>query len=488
MNRDLSPPSSVRPTYVRYGVLAFACSLSMITYLDRASIGVAATDIGGAYGFKDISDLTWALVAFNLAYALFEVPTGWLGDVFGPRKTLIRIVLWWSVFTALTGLAGITRGDGVVLVPFAALVAIRFLFGIGEAGAYPNITRALHNWFPPQERGLTQGSVWMSGRLVGGLTPIIWTFLVVNGGMSWRVAFWLFGGLGVAWCVLFIFRFRNRPEDKPSVNEAELELIRAGVGHEADKAAAAVPWGRLFRSRTLWALCLMYFCMSYGWYFNLSYLPTYLKQQHGVLDTSWVGSLYKGGPLIFGAVGCLLGGYLTDLYIRRTGNRRWGRRLLGMFGHALCVPLYLACLIAPSAFTFALAIALTGFFNDLAMGSAWAACQDVGKKHAAIVAGCMNTIGNLGGAAATWLTGTILGLSRDAYAQAHGLNLDALKADPAQASALKEALKNGLLPGYQINFIIFAVVYAIAVFLWLGIDATKPVLPEDAADTGVRAG
>jgi MFS transporter, ACS family, glucarate transporter len=122
------------------------------------------------------------------------------------------------------------------------------------------------------------------------------------------------------------------------------------------------------------------------------------------------------------------------------------------------------------------------------MGSAWAACQDVGKKHAAIVAGCMNTIGNLGGAAATWLTGTILGLSRDAYAQAHGLNLDALKADPAQASALKEALKNGLLPGYQINFIIFAVVYAIAVFLWLGIDATKPVLPEDAADTGVRAG
>ena len=486
MSRDLSPPASVRPTYVRYGVLAFACTLSMITYLDRASISNAVPDILAVYGFKAVSDLTWAFFVFSLSYALFEVPTGWLGDVFGPRRTLIRIVLWWSVFTALTGLAGITLGKAV-LVPFLALVAIRFLFGIGEAGAYPNITRALHNWFPPQERGMTQGAVWTSGRLIGGLTPLIWTILVVNGLISWRAAFWLFGGLGVVWCLLFTIWFRNRPEEKPSVNEAERQLIRAGIGHEADKAAAAVPWGRLFRSRTLWALCLMYFCMSYGWYFNLSYLPDYLEQQHGVARADWVGSLYKGGPLIFGAVGCLLGGYLTDFYIRRTGNRRWGRRIFGIFGHIVCVPLYLYCLIAPSAWTFALALALTGFFNDLAMGSCWAACQDVGRKHAAIVAGCMNTIGNLGGAAATWLTGTILGLSLNTYAQAHGLNLDALKADPSQKGVLDEALRNGLLPGYQINFIIFAAVYIVAVFLWFGIDATKPVLPEDA-DTGVRPG
>src|SRR5208283_5366735 len=138
------------------------------------------------------------------------------------------------------------------------------------------------------------------------------------------------------------------------------------------RAHAAVPWGRLFRSRTLWALCLMYFCMSYGWYFNLSYVFAYLEQQHGVDKADWVGSLYKGGPLIFGAVGCLVGGILTDRYIRRTGDRRWGRRIFGIFGHSVCVPLYLGCMVAPNALTFALAIALTGFFNDLAMGSAWA--------------------------------------------------------------------------------------------------------------------
>ncbi len=134
--------------------------------------------------------------------------------MFGPRKTLIRIVLWWSLFTALTGLAGLKIG-GVILVGFGALVVIRFLFGVGEAGAYPNITRALHNWFPATERGFTQGLVWMSGRLVGGLTPLIWTLLVVWGPLSWGGAFWTFGSLGLVWCVFFVWRFRNRPEEKP---------------------------------------------------------------------------------------------------------------------------------------------------------------------------------------------------------------------------------------------------------------------------------
>ncbi len=252
MNPDPSPkPLLARPTYVRYGVLAFACSLSMITYLDRASIGVAVEPIRESLGLASVADLWMALAAFNLAYAVFEVPTGWLGDVFGPRKTLIRIVLWWSVFTALTGLAGI-RFAGVVMVPLTVLIVIRFLFGIGEAGAYPNITRALHNWFPPQERGLTQGAVWMSGRLMGGLTAIIWTLIIVYLGVPWRAAFWLFGGLGVVWCVLFTWRFRNRPEEKAGVNEAERDLIRAGAAGETEQAHARVPWGRLFRSPTLW--------------------------------------------------------------------------------------------------------------------------------------------------------------------------------------------------------------------------------------------
>ena len=468
------------PTRVRYGVLGFACSLSMITYLDRACFGVASDSIIKALSLQGISDLTLALAAFNLAYAAFEVPTGYLGDVFGPRKTLVRIVLWWSFFTALTGMAGFEVASGVVLVNLTGLIVIRFLFGIGEAGAYPNITRALHNWFPLTERGFAQGMVWMSGRLMGGLTPLVWLLLVELIGMTWRSAFWLFGLIGVAWCVAFATWFRNRPEEHPSVNDAELAVIQSGTRGATEQAHAKVPWGELLRSWNLWAICLMYFFMSYGWYFYVGYLPNFLQVHYDVSPKSTVGSLYKGAPLIFGAVGCILGGWLTDRYVRRTGDRKWGRRIFGMFGHGVCVPCFLACLVAPNAFMFALCVALAGFFNDLAMGSAWATCQDIGRRHAAIVAGCMNTIGNLGGFVATLLSGKIIGWTLRAYESANGVSVKELAADESRKVELLQVLRAGEMPGYQINFVIFAAAYAIAMLLWLRIDATKPVLTEDA--------
>src|SRR5262249_6564150 len=196
----------------RWGVLGFACPRAAITYLDRLCIGSAAEKeyLPAALGVSGSADLRWAFTAFSLAYAIFEVPTGWLGDVFGPRVTLIRIVIWWSFFTALTALAGV-QVAGVTLVGLTTLVVIRFLFGIGEAGAFPNITRALHNWFPLTERGMAQGWVWMSGRLMGGFTPLIWTALVVWTQVSWRYAFVVFGCVGLLWCVAFTAWFRNRP-------------------------------------------------------------------------------------------------------------------------------------------------------------------------------------------------------------------------------------------------------------------------------------
>jgi MFS family permease len=418
-------------------------------------------------GLGSVADMKWAFTTFSLAYALFEVPTGWLGDVFGPRKTLIRIVLWWSLFTALTGLTG-WKVAGVTLVGFTALVIIRFLFGIGEAGAYPNITRALHNWFPLTERALTQGAVWMSGRGMGGLTPLIWFLLVEQLQLSWRAPFFIFAGIGACWCLAFFFWFRNRPEEHAQTNAAERELIARGSGQGTANAHANVPWLTLLKSWNLWAICIMYFCMSYGWYFNVNYLPEFLREQHGVQKNDWMGTLYKGGPLAFGAIGCLFGGMLSDWFIRRTGNQKWGRRVFGMIGHAVCVPCYLVCIWAPSAWMFALAISLSGFFNDLAMGSAWATCQDIGKRHAAIVAGCMNTIGNLGGAASAFLIGWILDL---AVARESALNPHLVG---------EELLRVGNMRGYQINFLMFAALYAVTVLLWLGVDATKPVVPEHA--------
>jgi MFS family permease len=470
-------PVQQKPTCVRYIVLGFVCTLSMITYIDRVVLASAESHLREALNLPSVANLKVAFTAFALAYAIFEIPTGWLGDVFGPRKTLIRIVLWWSFFTALTGLIGMPLPGGFVL-GLTVLVVIRFLFGMGEAGAYPNITRALHNWFPTQERGSAQGAVWMSGRLMGGLTPLLWLFLVEGSSefvlttalVSWRQAFWLFGILGLVWCLFFALWFRNRPEEKASVNEAECQLICAQRQGE-EEAPAGVPWLTLFTNRNLWILCLQYFCAAYGWYFNITYLPTFLKEQMGVEKTSLVGALYKGGPLWLGALGCLLGGFLTDWFIRRTGNRKWGRRVFGIIGHALCALCYFYCTFAPSAFLFFLGISLAAFWNDLTMGSAWATCQDIGRRYAAIVSGCMNTIGNLGGAVASYATGAIIEFFLASRAAALQVRVEDL-------TAVQKA--EGAMPGYQVCMLTFAAVYAIAVLLWLKIDATRPVVPDKA--------
>jgi MFS family permease len=461
---SLLPPD--KPSRVRFGVLGFACALSMITYLDRVCIASAASLMKDSLGLNDVADLWMAFFAFAFAYAVFEIPSGWLGDMYGPRNVLIRIVLWWSVFTALTGLAGLSLGGVVFGLGF--LVVVRFLFGMGEAGAYPNITRALHNWFPFPERGFAQGMVWMSGRLMGGLTPLVWLLLVRSLGVPWRLLFWVFGGVGLLWCVLFALWFRNRPEQNPRVNAGELWLIRAGRS-ESESGHSGVPWGLLVRSPNLWMLCLMYFCASYGWYINITYLPDLLDQQ-GVDKDSVVGALYKGGPLWVGAISCLVGGWLTDWFIRRTGNRKWGRRLFGTLGHGLCAVCLFGCVFANNnPFFLFLAISMAAFFNDLTMGPAWATCQDIGKRFAAIVAGAMNTIGNLGGALAGLFTGWILQYSLADYAASVGKTIQQLT--PAERAI-------GNWPGFQVNFTIFAAAYLVAALLWLRIDSTRPVVPE----------
>jgi MFS family permease len=457
-------------------VLGFACSLSMLTYLDRVCFGQAVTPLMEALHLTSEADIALAFTAFAFSYAIFEIPTGWLGDVFGPRTTMIRIVLWWSFFTALTGMVALP-GAGPIVGSVGFLIAVRFLFGMGEAGAYPNITRALHNWLPFTERGFGQGAVWMAGRLMGGLTPLAWWLVVTNGGFHWRAAFLLFGVLGIVWTVVFALWFRNRPEEKPSVNEAELQLIGAGRT-DTEAGHAHVPWMKLLTSGNLWALCLMYFCASYGWYFNITYLPRFMEQRFEMDTKDVEGRILMGGPLWLGAIACLVGGVLTDSLIRRTGNRKWGRRLFGVIGHSICAVCYLsAAFVTDSRWLFFLAISFAAFWSDLTMGSAWSVCQDVGRRYAAIVAGCMNTIGNLGGAAAGLITGIILNQTLHNHAAALGVEADHLTAQQKLA---------GLMPGYIINFVSYAGIYVIAALLWLRVDATKPVMGDEGAGHRVQ--
>jgi len=472
---DPSQPSA--RSMVRYGILMFVCALSMITYLDRACITAAQTPIMTALGLQSRDQLKWVFSAFALSYALFDVPSGWLGDVFGPKKVLIRIVLWWSAFTALTGLAGMSIGGFYIGV--GALIVIRLLFGMGEAGAYPNITRALHNWFPVAERGRAQGAVWMSGRIMGGLTFVIFGILFsgikalgIEPLMSWRWAFCLFGAIGVVWCLIFALWFRDRPEQNRRVNEAELAWIRSNAA-ETQASRPRVPWGQILSSRNLWLVCLMYFCLAYGWYFNMTYLTGYFEDRYAVADNSILANLYKGGPLLLGAVGCLLGGILTDRYVRRTGDRRKGRRLFGVIGLSSASVVFVICYFASprvsEPLVLAILLALTGFFADLTMPSAWSVCQDIGRRYAAIVAGFMNMVGNLAGFLLPQVSGAILRHSKESYSAAVGIPVGSLT---------KAQIAEGLVPGYETNFLIFAAFFAVGAVCWLFIDASRPVARE----------
>jgi MFS transporter, ACS family, glucarate transporter len=479
----MTPTSTLgAPTRVRYTVLAFFCALSMITYIDRAFWGSAQENIKTELGLRSVADLAVALWAFQLAYALFEVPTGYLGDRYGPRKTLIRIVLWWSFFFSLTTIVGYQFGPIALvgLTGLSVLVLFRFLFGVGEAGAYPNMARGLYNWFPVSQRGTAQGAVWMSARFMGGLTPLIWLCLVDPQllGLHWRAGFWIFCGVGLVWCLAFALFFRNRPEEHPAVNQAERDLIASGRG--AEPIHGGVPWKRIFRSRNLWYVCGMYVCINYGWYFFMYFLPDFLKKQFashtGTLGERVVMALFAGGPLLVGVLGCVVGGILTDRHVRRTGNRKWGRRLYGVIGFAgaaACYAVAIAGAVNHNMWMFAAGVAMSGFFNDLAMGPAWAVCQDIGRRYSAIVSGFMNMIGNLGGVATLIVTSRIMKstvTARENAAKAAGTDI-------------AEAIRAGEIEGYIINLSLYALAYAIGVFFWLKIDASKPIIPEDEIPT-----
>jgi ACS family glucarate transporter-like MFS transporter len=490
-----------KPTRVRFGVLAFACVLSMITYLDRVCMGTVATNIQGEFGLSE-SQKGWLFTAFAFAYAIFEIPSGWLGDRYGARKTLIRIVLWWSLFTALTGSIYPTPGS---LLGFSLLIIVRLLFGMGEAGAYPNIARAFHNWFPFSERGSVKGTVWMAGRFAGGMTAFIvyalmfytvvpdsapqyvernqhlilgsvgasaldpWSAVTALGATTsamtithWRHIFHIFGAIGVLWCIAWWWWYRDDPAKKTGVNAAEVALIQ---GDEHRKGKLVVPWMKLITSTNLWLLCAMYFLSSYGWYLNITYWPGYLKEQLHIEPGSekwtwkfWEAGLMAGLPLLAGAVGCLIGGLLTDWFIRKTGDRKWGRRLFGVIGHGLtAICFFLAMFFLNNPRIFTLLIAMAAFWNDLTMGSSWASCLDIGKRYSGIVAGCMNTVGNLGGALAGISTGLIL---------------DFFTGSLQRGSPQYEVAK---YHGWNLNIFLFGMAFLVAVFCWLKFDATKPV-------------
>nr|MBA2356219.1 MFS transporter [Acidobacteriota bacterium] len=226
----------------RYRVLAMLFVLSMITYLDRVCIAVAGPEIQRDLGLS-ASQWGWVLGIFALSYALFEIPSGALGDRIGPRKVLMRIVLWWSAFTAATGLVS----------NYYVLLFTRFAFGAGEAGAYPNSSTSISAWFPVAERGRAHGAVWMGSRIGGAMTPLLVVPIVAVYG--WRAAFYIFGAVGLFWAVAWYAWYRDRPADKPGVSADELSVIGTPV---MTAVHTGLPWRAVLRSPNLWKIMVMY--------------------------------------------------------------------------------------------------------------------------------------------------------------------------------------------------------------------------------------
>ena len=371
-------PAPTRPTRVRHVVLGLTVAAYMITYMDRQILAVARPVIRDELGISLVM-MGWITFAFRMAYALFQIPGGWLGDRFGARRGLALIVTWWSIFTGFTAMAW----NGV------SMLVIQVFFGLGEAGAFPIATRSLARWMLPTERGFAQGITHAGSRLGAALTPPIVVLIIAKFG--WRAAFLVFGVLGLVWSVTWFLYYRDTPEEHKSVNQAERDLIGSGR-----KRSTEIPWRKILSHSNLWILAVMYFCYNFNLNVYNDWFPTYLHDSRGMTLAKM--GLYASMPLFAGTLGDLAGGWFSDIVLKRTGNVNLARRWVAIAGFALSA---VATLLAVSTHDPNVSVAfysLAFFGLEWTVGISWAIPLDIGGDFAGSVSAVMNTLGNIGGA------------------------------------------------------------------------------------------
>ena len=364
---------------VRYRVVTFTMALAAVTYLDRVCISIVAPDIMRDLHLTTIQ-MSYAFSAFTLAYAAFEIPTAWWADKVGSRSVLTRIVLWWSAFTMATAGA----------FSYAALLVVRFLFGIGEAGAWPNAARVFSRWIPARERGRVQGIFFAGAHASGGLTPLLVVQMAKV--LHWRTIFLIFGCVGILWAVCWYSWFRDEPRDHASVSPAERDLIERTRG--LPPAHHGGSWGEVFRTRSLFPLCLQYVANTYGFYFFITWLPTYLAKSRGMEKNEL--ALFAGLPLMLSVVADVTGGMTTDALSRRFGTRI-GRCGVGSVAYLIAAIAMLSGTLATNGRVAGILIALGGAASMFTLGPAWATAIDLGGRNAAVLSATMNTFGQVGG-------------------------------------------------------------------------------------------
>lgn len=375
----------------RTWILVMLIFLGVVTFLDRINITVAGSAI-----MKDLN-LTpdqwgWILSAFILSYGLMQIPMGAMGDKRGHRSTLALIVLWWSAFTAFTGMAG----------GFVSLILIRFMFGIGEAGSSPCSTGVISRWFPKKEVGKAQGYIWAASRMGGALTPFI--VLPVITYLGWRAAFYILGAVGVIWSIVWYLFYRNQPKEMRGITQAEID--EAPVSQmETSSAKVSIPWKSLLSSKQFWLILSMYFFYAFGSWFFFSWFPTFMELGRGFEKDQLTYAIAV--PFVMSMIGNISGGYLTDKLSAKYGLKV-GRKALGSSSLIIsAIFMFLAAFI-PGKMQVFIFLSLAFGIIDLMLPSAWALCIDLGKKYSGAVSGAMNTAGNLGGFVCSLIFGYVV--------------------------------------------------------------------------------
>jgi MFS family permease len=422
--QPISPNVHAPASRARHTTVVFAMVLAIITYIDRVCISQAAPLITTDLGLTKVQ-MAWAFSVFGWAYALFEIPGGWLADRLGPRRVLMRIVIWWSFFTAATGWAW----------NVASLLVTRTLFGMGEAGCFPNLTRVFTLWLPQHERERAQANLWLAARWGGAFTPLLVAYVLDF--MTWRRAFELFGLLGVVWAIAFYRWFRDDPRTHPSVNAGEKALLPAP--RDSAIAHGPTPWAKLLSSGSVWLLGLQYVALSYGWYFYVTWLPTYLREVRGT--SVKMGALLAGLPLLLGGVGCVISGWTIPRLGRTLGSIGLARRIVAIVGFVgASASIFIFTKIQDPAQAM-IVLGIAGLFNDFVMPAAWAACMDVGGRYSGTVSGSMNMMGNIAGALSPLGVGYLLAWTGS----------------------------------WPLTFYVSAAVYSLGAVCWLFLDAETPM-------------
>ena len=428
-----------RPTQARLGVLVLLCAMAFILYVDRVCIAQAMPQIQKSFGLTD-TNTSLVLMAFTLAYGLFELPAGHWGDRYGSRRVLTRIVVWWSAFTALTAYC----------TGFWSLLAVRFLFGAGEAGAYPNSARVIARWFPLAERGRMQAVFQAASLLGGAVSPAIVAYLIEW--KDWRTPFLLFGALGMVWAAVFYAWFRDDPSEHPRVNAAEERLLLECATSPRDQHPS-LPWWEVLTHPAIWLLIVVVSCASFNSYLYFSWYPKYLQAGRGVSQTE--SGVLASVVLTGATLGTMLGGWLVDRLARAKRLTVGNRRAIGCAMFTAASILLVISKQFDNARISAVFAALSCFVMFTQQTVWWScACQVAGRYLGALF-GLMNGMGGVGAMSSQFFFGWF-----GDYQKARGLT-GRDQYDPAMW--------------------VYAAVLLLGAFAWLFVDSSR-VIGEKVSD------